>query len=273
MIKYSSFLFCIIAISLLCSGCVDSEKRTKEMRDCPAMSQAVDAERRGDVNTAISLYSEVAAMYPSEPAPCLKLALLLHDHKHDYLGAIYNYRRFISNAKTFNDKQELSTISNRIEKAKQSVAQELLQSIASSSASPDVKAFQDFNKQNSEIEKLKKLNKELTESDNAKQKKIDSLEATIKHLELAIDKMKRFGVDGSKNVSKPGVLVPYEYTDANGVVKSGMTYEVEDGDSLSSISRKIYGDAGMWTRISNANRDKIVGERVKRGDVLIIPWP
>lgn len=275
MIRAARTIFCLALLLAFAAGCDNSAKRTEEMRDCPAMKAAIDAERRGDFNKAIELYAEVAAMYPSEAAPCLQLALLLHDHRRDYLGAIYNYQRFINNARSFNDKQEISVISNRITKAKLSVAQELLRTISSSSASPEVKAFQDFTRQNDQLQKLNASNRDLAEQVKAKDKEIVSLRATITHLELAIEKMKSSGVAGvGKTNSRPGVLTPYEYTDAQGNVKSGMTYQVEDNDNLSRIAHKVYGDASMWPRISAANSDKIdKSNTVKTGDILLIPWP
>jgi len=38
---------------------------------------------------------------------------------------------------------------------------------------------------------------------------------------------------------------------------AAQTYTVKSGDSLSKIAKKLYGDAGEWHRIYEANRDKI----------------
>ncbi len=35
------------------------------------------------------------------------------------------------------------------------------------------------------------------------------------------------------------------------------SYTVKSGDSLSKIAKQVYGDAGEWKRIYEANRDKI----------------
>jgi nucleoid-associated protein YgaU len=49
-------------------------------------------------------------------------------------------------------------------------------------------------------------------------------------------------------------------------------YEVVRGDTLSNISRKVYGHPGGWERIYNANRDQLPNQNALRpGQVLRIP--
>lgn len=50
------------------------------------------------------------------------------------------------------------------------------------------------------------------------------------------------------------------------------TYTVVAGDNLSKIAKKIYGNAGDWHRIFDANRDQISNpDLIKPGQVLKIP--
>jgi nucleoid-associated protein YgaU len=50
------------------------------------------------------------------------------------------------------------------------------------------------------------------------------------------------------------------------------TYTVVAGDSLSKISKKIYGDANRWKEIFQANKDKIKNpDLIYPGQVLKIP--
>ncbi len=50
------------------------------------------------------------------------------------------------------------------------------------------------------------------------------------------------------------------------------TYEVAQGDTLSSISRRLYGHPGNWKKIYEANRDQLPTENsLKPGQVLKIP--
>lgn len=50
------------------------------------------------------------------------------------------------------------------------------------------------------------------------------------------------------------------------------TYTVVGGDSLSKIARKIYGDAGRWKEIFEANKDTIKNpDLIHPGQVLKLP--
>ena len=52
------------------------------------------------------------------------------------------------------------------------------------------------------------------------------------------------------------------------------TYRVAKGDNLSAIAAKVYGDAGRWQEIANANRDLLRGSTtVIEGQKLVIPGP
>ena len=52
----------------------------------------------------------------------------------------------------------------------------------------------------------------------------------------------------------------------------GKTYTVQKGDTLSSISKKVYGDAGRWKDIWNANKDVVPNkDKLKVGTKLRIP--
>ncbi len=50
------------------------------------------------------------------------------------------------------------------------------------------------------------------------------------------------------------------------------TYEVVKGDSLSKIAKRVYGDAGKWRQIFDANTDKLKDpDKIYPGQVLTIP--
>ena len=49
-------------------------------------------------------------------------------------------------------------------------------------------------------------------------------------------------------------------------------YTVQAGDTLSKISRQFYGDANQYTKIFNANRDKLSDpNKIQPGQQLVIP--
>jgi nucleoid-associated protein YgaU len=54
--------------------------------------------------------------------------------------------------------------------------------------------------------------------------------------------------------------------------RSGRSYTVQKGDSLSKIAKREYGDAQQWRRIFEANRDTIKDpDLIYPGQVFQIP--
>jgi len=54
--------------------------------------------------------------------------------------------------------------------------------------------------------------------------------------------------------------------------KGGSTYTVQQGDTLSKISRQHYGDGNKYMKIFEANRDKLKDpDKIQIGQVLTIP--
>ncbi len=69
------------------------------------------------------------------------------------------------------------------------------------------------------------------------------------------------GGSSSQNVSEP-----------SSVEQQARTYTVVSGDSLSKISKRIYGDASKWKKIYEANSDQIKNpDLIYPGQVLEIP--
>jgi nucleoid-associated protein YgaU len=53
---------------------------------------------------------------------------------------------------------------------------------------------------------------------------------------------------------------------------AGQTYTVQKGDTLYGLAKRFYGDGKLWTRIADANKDKIRNATtVPAGAVLVIP--
>lgn len=60
--------------------------------------------------------------------------------------------------------------------------------------------------------------------------------------------------------------------DASSAAQQQQTYTVVSGDSLSKISKRLYGDAAKWKRIYEANTDQIENpDLIYPGQVLKIP--
>jgi nucleoid-associated protein YgaU len=60
--------------------------------------------------------------------------------------------------------------------------------------------------------------------------------------------------------------------DALSAAQQQQTYTVVSGDSLSKISKRLYGDAANWKKIYEANTDQIKNpDLIYPGQVLKIP--
>ena len=59
---------------------------------------------------------------------------------------------------------------------------------------------------------------------------------------------------------------------AGGGQREFQTYTVQPGDTLSKISQKFYGNPGQYTKIFEANRDKLIDpNKIFPGQTLTIP--
>lgn len=55
-------------------------------------------------------------------------------------------------------------------------------------------------------------------------------------------------------------------------VKSGGTYTVQSGDTLSKIAKRFYGDAKLFPKIFEANRDQVSDpDKIRVGQSLKLP--
>ncbi len=67
-----------------------------------------------------------------------------------------------------------------------------------------------------------------------------------------------------------------DFSDVQGgsssTASSETTYEVKTGDSLSKIAKREYGDANLWRKIFDANKDTLKDpDKIYPGQLLKIP--
>ena len=61
-------------------------------------------------------------------------------------------------------------------------------------------------------------------------------------------------------------------TEPTNITRTGKTYTVVKGDSLSKIAKREYGDVREWKKIYEANKDVIDNpDLIEPGQDLIIP--
>jgi tetratricopeptide (TPR) repeat protein len=87
---------CLAAACLTTGGCRETVGDLDARdRSLPFVRKAEARRVQGDVDGAVAAYQEALLRNPEAARAHLDLALLMHDHKRDPIGAIYHYRRYL----------------------------------------------------------------------------------------------------------------------------------------------------------------------------------
>lgn len=217
----------------LAAGCADRTSWLDEQeKSSPLLKLALSKKAEGDIQTAVKLCAQALDEDAKMARSHLELALLLHDHVHDYVGAIYHYRRYIELRP---DTQKKEMLERRAKMAEQTFAVAANQGVSVAKR----------------LESLEQENEVL-------RKKVAALSAEIENL--------RASSDSRRTVQRPPPVrepVPVE----GGTTR---TYKVKKNDTLTSIAAEVYKDAGAWKKIRDANKlgDS---DRLTEGQVLKLP--
>jgi nucleoid-associated protein YgaU len=112
---------------LLVAGCKPSVGGADARdRATPTFDRAVRTEQAGNLDEAITQYEQVLLDHPRLASAHLHLALLLHDRRQDYFGAVYHYRQYLK-LRPGGEKDEL--VEGRIRLAEQLLATQLLRRV------------------------------------------------------------------------------------------------------------------------------------------------
>ena len=237
-------LFYILLLAALFAGCKPQAGVTDAReREDPLLRRALRHEQAGDLDAAIKAYSEAVRINPGLARAHLDLALLLHEHKREYVGAVYHYRQYLAMRP---DSQKKDMIRERIRLA--------LQLFAATIAGPDRTAA-------GSIPEIAALNDEKLRLENENtmlKSRITELRSRIVALEEALSSA---GSKPTAQAGRPAVPSP-----------EPVRYRVQPGDSLSSIALQFYGDANRARDIFDRNRDIIRDRnRLLVGQELILP--
>ena len=257
----------LFAAALLAAfaGCTpDSAERETRDANLPEIQKAIEFEREGQFDKAIEQYETALQIHPASALAHLNVGLLLHDSAKDYVSAIYHYRRYLAMNPSAQKRQ---LVEDRLRQARQLLAAELTHDLAKAGdAGIYIQQLQAERRRSAELEGARNtLAQELAETKSALQlketeilrlkRRVEVLSAPPASAEIAVGNAGRIRA-ATQGTGDPGVR----------------TYVVRQGESLSHIAEKVYGNPAEWIRIRNANRDVVIGEdRVKAGMELIIP--
>ena len=224
-----------------------------DFRD-PMIRKAQSKIRQGDKEGAIACLNNALESRPNLAQAHLSVALLYDDYKKDYVRAIYHFQRYLELRPSA---QKRGLIEDLIRQSKMSFAASLSEQI-----SETTKQVQVLEKENSR------------------------LKANIRELRNNLAKHVRTGKSReAPRASKPlgfvsqGEIIPPAQNkpvaldqQVSAVAPTSTVYCVQEGDTLSLISAKMYHDPRKWKAILDANSSNLVSsDKLRVGQVLIIP--
>lgn len=262
---------CLAALGAALCGCDAGGRVAPDQSG--EMKAALAAERVGDFDGALKHFEKLSEAYPEYALAHLQMAVILHERKKDYIEAIHHYGRYMALADAKRDAASIATVGNRMAKARQLLTAQCAKAISAGSASRDVSLMSSIDDLNNKVSALEAETRRLAASNETLRTTITGLNNRITRQSLLISKMKNSadGSGGGTGGSLAGMLQYQSVPNEDGTTTTVQTYEVRSGDTLSRIAELAYGDASKWPRIKKANPDKVKDDRVRPGDVLIIP--
>lgn len=281
--KWQRPAFCTLVVFFLATACTKRDQifelENAEASEA-AMTQAMEAQRVGEVQVAYELYRDIVIMHPTNALAHLHLGIVLQDSIRDPSAAIYHFDTYL---RLRPDSEKAEMVANRLKQAKDQMGRRF----GSDSASVDVTAMQAEHEA-----KILVLNKELLDKDKTIKKlqedqvilrdEINKMSREISRLQKLVDT-----VLDKETISSPTPNDLSEVDITTGAVKriagsrksrkpppeSGIgTYEVKRGDNLTTIAQRVYGDASRNRDIREANKSKVGSDDILiPGTILVIP--
>jgi tetratricopeptide (TPR) repeat protein len=241
--KTATILF--IGIGMLCSllaGCGQKNGAQLDAADekDARVSKGLDQVRQKNWDEAIGQFETALVKKPELGRPDLELAMIYHQHEKNYARAIYHYERYLEK-RPLTEKRAL--IQDWIKQAKISLAGET--GLSGGDVSQELIR--------------------LTRENNLLRRQLETAGGAAPAPAAAVKTI----------LTQPPAPRPVPAQAAEPVAaKPARTVQVRPGDTLSRIAGSVYGDAGKWQKIYDANRDKMKTEAdIKVGQTLIIPNP
>ncbi|MFC1454041.1 LysM peptidoglycan-binding domain-containing protein [Verrucomicrobiota bacterium] len=248
-----SGLFLIIT-AVIFTGCSRqvADLDESDFRD-PEIRKAQSKIRQGDKDGGIVCLNNALKKRPNLAQAHLLVALLYNDYKKDYVRAMYHFQRYLELRPSA---QKRGLIEDLIRQAKMSFAASLSEQV-----SETTKKIQALEEENS---RLKASIRELRNN-------LAKLVRTGKSLE-APRASKPLGFVSQGEIIPPAQNAVALKQQDSVVAPASTVYRVQEGDTLSLISAKIYHDPRKWKAILDANSSNLVSsDKLRVGQVLIIP--
>ena len=259
-----TLLFALSAVVYILSagGCdIGQNDVVKEINE-PHFLRGQEELRRGNTMEAMSAFMKVTEKRKDAPESHFELGRIYLDKLNDPFAAIYHFRKFLEYKP---NSKESDIVRQMIETAKKKVLADM----------PESPFENNIRRMELEdlLKKVQRENLELKQKLNAAAATIDRLEST-QRVSVAQATQRPAASAQQSAISKSQKQTASASANRPIEVKrdTPSTYLVKTGDTLSSISRKVYGTPKRWREIYGANRDRMATpESLKPGQVLRIP--
>lgn len=218
-----------------------------------------DELRRGNVPEAMSAFLKVTEKRKDAPESHFELGRIYLDNMNDPIQAIYHFRKFL-------ELKPNSQVSPMVRQMIDTAQKKFAASLPESPFENNVRRME----LEELLQKVQKENIELKQRLNSAANMIDTLKASQK---ISVAPSTAHSSGASPSVQQQTVSRRANESRSVEVRRdTPATYTVQPGDTLSNVSRKVYGTKNRWREIYNANRDRMATpESLKPGQVLRIP--
>jgi LysM repeat protein len=250
-------LFMFLLAGLMLQGCGPSSNVSQETEE-RAYRRGKNLLREGRKDEALQAFQSVIATRADATESHLEAGLIYLNHIKDPLAAIYHFRNYLA----LNPEGEYADFVKELILTAQKDFAQTLPGEPFGNEVERVNLMETVNKLREENNQLKQsvveLQKQLTDSEMESQRYRQAL-AQANSLPAAPSEV-------APIVIQPAPRQPAQAT------AGGQTYTVQAGDTLSLVSRRVYGTPSRWAEIFAANRDQLPSpDSLKPGQVLRIP--
>lgn len=256
-----------IAYILIAGGCNPNNEPTLREEDEPQFVKAREEIKKGNYKEALGAFEKVAEKRRDAAESHLDMGNIFLYHLNDPIPAIYHFRKFL----------ELKPDTKQSQRVRACIDTAQKRFAATLPGNPfDVSA------QTLEIEDAiratKAENDELKTQLASALKKIELLESnqkvTVSNQAVRNTLQEQTQARNTAQSEREAQAKATKPQDKSPKVSKDTpaTYTVQVGDTLSNISRKLYGTENRWRDIYAANRDRLASpQSLKPGQVLKVP--
>ncbi len=303
MLKQSiwSVLLCAASFHLLGCGRVGQQDAREQRHQL--VVEAYEKIEAGEYREAGRLLRAVLDSHPTMARPHLDLAMIFHEHRRDYIRAIYHYHRYMElrpNTEKSDmirariDQAKVAFVSSYIRSLPDEIVAAHIRDLEEAGVLDDRAAVQAEVTEREPVVVSEELERELAAAhDTVSEQRLalralreereglqadqerseEQLRAYESKIEALQDELERLAdIIASTRAAVPAASPHDEVDDLAPDTSTLRTYRVRANDSLSGIAQRVYGDAAKWRLIQEANREVLGESEVLRiGQVLVIP--